>query len=150
MNADYDTHSFWRTRALLARTIDSEIQIQASERSYGFPRVNATFPVEAPPAHVALRLPVGQTARAARTHCSQRPLDMLRVAPAETAFSENFAVPDCPTVEVGFPPHFVIVPAMPPQMPSSATFWSWKTIFLDGREQDGKEHEWGCEWFYTL
>jgi hypothetical protein len=55
---------------------------------------------------------------------------MLIVAPLCVVVKENFAVPDCPVVEVGAPPHLVMAPAMPPQMPSSATFWSWKTIFL--------------------
>jgi hypothetical protein len=56
------------------------------------------------------------------------------VAPSSTALSENCADPDLPVVDVGAPPHFVMDPAIPPQMLSSATFSSWKTIFLDGRE----------------
>jgi hypothetical protein len=97
---------------------------------YGFVNVKATFPVLAPPTQVPDMLPVGHTARAARMHCSQRPLEMLMVAPESTALSANLAVPDWPVVDVGLPPHLVMVPAMPPQIPSSATFWSWKTMFL--------------------
>lgn len=46
------------------------------------------------------------------------------------AFKVNIAVPEEPVVEVGDPPHFVMAPAMPPHIPSSATFWSWNTILL--------------------
>lgn len=97
---------------------------------HGLSSVKVTSPVLAPPAHVAFILPVGQTALAARTHCSHRPLEMLIVAPLSTALSENCADPDFPVVDVGAPPHFVMAPAMPPHMASSATFSSWKTIFL--------------------
>lgn len=90
----------------------------------GLSSVKATLPLLAPPAHVALRLPVGHTALAARTHCSHRPLEMLIVAPSSTASSVNFAVPDCPVVDSGAPPHFVTDPAIPPQMASKATFSS--------------------------
>lgn len=51
--------------------------------------MKSTLPVEAPPAHVPLRLPVGHTALAARTHCSHRPLEMLIVAPEVAALSVN-------------------------------------------------------------
>lgn len=84
------------------------------------------------------KIPVGQTARAARTQPSHLPLLTLIVAPEETALSEKSAVPELPVVAVGEPPHFVMaftlrsqdegearanfdVP-IPPQMPSSATF----------------------------
>src|SRR3569833_2356330 len=52
------------------------------------------------------------------------------VAPASVARSTNLAVPDTPVVDAGLPPHFSIEPAMPPQMASSATVWSWKTMLL--------------------
>lgn len=84
---------------------------------------NATFPVEAPPTQVDLNVPVGQTARAARTQPSHLPLLMLIVAPAVTALRLKRAFPEEPVVEAGAPPHFVIAPAMPPHMASSATFW---------------------------
>lgn len=103
----------------------------------GLSKTKSTFPELAPPTHVAFRLPVGQTALAARTHCSHRPLDMLIVAPVSVGFSANLAVPDCPVVDVGAPPHLVMAPAIPPQMPSSATFSSWKTIFLSQCVRDG-------------
>jgi hypothetical protein len=109
-------------------------------------KVNATFPVEAPPTHVELKVPVGQTARAARTHPSHLPLLTLIVAPASTALSLNSAVPEEPVVDEGDPPQNSIVPrqvkksrrrrllsqiefviwyytpAIPPQIASSATF----------------------------
>jgi hypothetical protein len=34
----------------------------------------------------------------------------------------NCALPDVPVVAAGLPSHFVILPAMPPQIPSMATF----------------------------
>lgn len=92
--------------------------------------MNCTSPLLAPPKHVAVKLPVGHTALAARTHLSHLPLEMLMVAPSWTASSSNFAEPAWPVVLVGAPPHLVISPAMPPQMLSIATFSSWKTIFL--------------------
>jgi hypothetical protein len=73
-------------------------------------KVNATFPVEAPPTHVELKVPVGQTARAARTHPSHLPLLILIVAPASTALSLNSAVPEEPVVDEGDPPQNSIVP----------------------------------------
>jgi hypothetical protein len=85
-------------------------------------RENATFPVDAPPMQVDVKSPVGHTARAALTHPSHLPLLTLIVAPASTALSLNNAVPDDPVVDVGEPPHFVMAPAMPPHIPSSATF----------------------------
>lgn len=78
----------------------------------------ATFPVEAPPTQVDVNVPVGHTALAARTHPSHLPLLTLIVAPASTALRLNNAVPDAPEVDVGAPPHFVILPAMPPQIAS--------------------------------
>jgi len=88
------------------------------------------FPEVAPPMQVEVKAPVGHTARAARTQPSHRPLETLMVAPASVARSTNLAVPDTPVVDAGLPPHFSIEPAMPPQMASSATFWSWKTMLL--------------------
>jgi hypothetical protein len=73
--------------------------------------VKATFPVEAPPIQVELNVPVGQTARAARTHPSHRPLLTLIVAPASVTFNSNSAVPDELVVDVGAPPHLVMAPA---------------------------------------
>ena len=94
-------------------------------------RVNDTSPLVAAPTQVALRLPVGHTARAARTHSSHRTFDTLMVAPGVTASSVNKALPERPCVTAGEPAHFVVAdPAMPPQMASSATFWSWKTMCL--------------------
>ena len=90
--------------------------------SHGLASVKATLPVVAPPTQVPDTLPVGQTPRAARTHCSQRPLEMLMVAPASVVFRVNNAVPDFPVVVAGLPPHLVMLPAIPPQMASSATF----------------------------
>ena len=89
---------------------------------HGDSRMKLTSPDEAPPEHVPLILPVGQMARAARIHCSQRPLLMLIVAPLVVVVSVNFALPDWPTVLSGAPPHLVIEPEIPPQTASSATF----------------------------
>jgi hypothetical protein len=66
------------------------------------------------------------------THLSHRPFDILIVDPESVAVSVNFEVPDWPVVEVGFPPHFWIVPAMPPQMPRIATLVEWVSNALDG------------------
>jgi hypothetical protein len=71
---------------------------------------------------VELNVPVGQTALAARTQPSHLPLLMLIVAPDVTALRLKSAVPDEPVVDVGAPPHFVIAPAIPSHIPSSATF----------------------------
>lgn len=98
-----------------------------------FDSVKTTSPVLAPPAQVPDMEPVGHTAWAARTHCSQRLLEMLMVAPDVAASRVNLAVPDWPVVETGLPPHFWIEPAIPPQMLSSATFWSWDTMWLGAR-----------------
>ncbi len=89
---------------------------------HGLVSVKPTLPVVAPPTQVPETLPVGHTARAARMHCSHRPLEMLMVAPASVVFSVNSAVPDWPVVAAGLPPHLVMLPAIPPQMASSATF----------------------------
>lgn len=96
-------------------------------------RVNLRSPLVAPPRHVPDMLPVGQTDRAARTHCSQRSLEMLTAAPSLTGSRLNLAEPECPVVAAGAPLHLVSEPAMPPQMDSWATFWSWKTILLGDR-----------------
>ena len=74
--------------------------------------VKATLPLEAPPMQVELKLPVGHTARAARTQPSHLPLLTLIVAPETVVLSVKSAVPDEPVVEVGLPPHFVMVPAL--------------------------------------
>jgi hypothetical protein len=71
---------------------------------------------------VDVKSPVGHTALAALTHPSHLPLLTFIVAPATTALSLNNAVPDDPVVDVGAPPHLVIAPAIPPQIPNSATF----------------------------
>jgi hypothetical protein len=60
---------------------------------------------------VELNVPVGQTARAARTHPSHRPLLMLIAAPASVTFNSNSTIPGEPLVDVGAPPHLVIAPA---------------------------------------
>jgi len=95
-------------------------------------KVNCTSPpLVAPPRQVALRLPVGQTALAARTHCSHRFLVRAIVFPAPMALSVNSALPTRPWVMLGEPSQRCCAePAMPPQMESSAAFWSWKTMWL--------------------
>jgi hypothetical protein len=80
--------------------------------------VNWKLPTVAPPMQVEVRLPVGHTALAARTQPSQRPLETLSVAPDVKVLRTNSAVPDVPVVVAGEPPHFVIAPAIPPQMAS--------------------------------
>ena len=82
----------------------------------------ATFPVDAPPTHVELKVPVGHTALAVLTQPSHLPLLTLIVAPDVTALSWKSAVPELPSVELGAPSHFVIAPAIPPQILNSATF----------------------------
>jgi hypothetical protein len=72
---------------------------------------NAAFRVEAPSMQAHLNVQVGQTAQAARTQPSHRPLLTLMVLPAWVAFNSKGAVPDEPVVDVGAPPHFVIAPA---------------------------------------
>lgn len=72
-----------------------------------------------------------QAARAALTHPSQRPFEILIVAPASVAVRVNFAVPDAPVVVAGSPPQNSIVPAMPPQMLRMATLISWLTSVLN-------------------
>ena len=66
---------------------------------------------------------------------SQRPLEMLIVAPLTAGVIENLALPDTPVVDVGAPWHFWIVPAMPPQICSRATFTVWKSRALRGSKQ---------------
>lgn len=91
-------------------------------------------PVLAPPGHVAVyACPPVQTASADLMHCSQRPLEMLMVAPEDVGFSVNLASPDAPVVEVGLPWHFVMEPEMPPQMASRATFLLCVSMFLERR-----------------
>jgi hypothetical protein len=60
---------------------------------------------------VELNVPVGQTARAARTDPSHSLLLTLIVALEVVAFSLKSSVPDGPVVAVGFPLHLVIAPA---------------------------------------
>lgn len=96
----------------------------------GFSRTKATSPTVAPPRHVAERLPVGHTARAACTHSSHRTLEMLILAPSLRAVRVNLALPLRPTVVDGDPPHWDVEPDMPSQMASCAAFSSWKMIFL--------------------
>jgi hypothetical protein len=54
------------------------------------------------------KVPVGQTALAALTQPSQRPLLTLIVAPTVAAFREKRAVPEEPVVDVGAPPHLCL------------------------------------------
>lgn len=96
----------------------------------GFSRTKATSPTVAPPRHVADKLPVGHTARAAWTHSSQRTLEMLILAPSLSAVRVNLALPLRPTVVDGDPPHWDVEPDIPSQMASWAAFSSWKMIFL--------------------
>lgn len=121
-----------------SRSLIRSVKTSLPPNIYGDSRVKFTSPDEAPPEHVPLMLPVGQMARAARTHCSQRPLEILILAPFVAVVSVNLALPDCPVVASGAPPHLVIEPEMPPQMPSSATFWSWKTMLLRACQRPGR------------
>lgn len=57
---------------------------------------------------------------AAATHPSQRPL-VMSIVP-ETAFRLKMASPLLPVVDVGFPRHCSIVPAIPPQIERRATW----------------------------
>ena len=75
----------------------------------------------APPIHVLEKLPVGHVNCAAFTQRSHLPLLTLIVAPASVALRVKRDVPDRPVVDTGLPPHFWMVPAMPPQMPRIAT-----------------------------
>jgi hypothetical protein len=68
-----------------------------------------------PPKHVLVNVPVGHVASAARTQCSQRPLETVIVAPDTTGLSVNLEVPDAPTVDVGSPSQNSMDPAIPPQ-----------------------------------
>lgn len=61
---------------------------------------------------------------------SQRPLEMLMVSPLIAGVIEKRTLPDWPVVDVGAPWHFWIVPAMPPQIWSRATFEVWKSRAL--------------------
>ena len=58
---------------------------------------------------------------------------MLIVSPATTGLIVKRTLPDWPTVDVGAPWHFWIVPAMPPQICSSATLDVWKSSALRAR-----------------
>lgn len=88
------------------------------------------MPEVAPPRHVADRLPVGHTARAAWTHDSQRALEMSMVAPPLSAERTNRALPFWPIVVTGDPPQWLVLPDIPPQMASWAAFSSWKMMCL--------------------
>ena len=61
---------------------------------------------------------------------SHRPFEMLIVAPWSAAVIVNWTFPDVPVVVVGFPWQNSIVPAIPPQMASCATFTVWKSSVL--------------------
>lgn len=95
-----------------------------------FLSVNSTSPTVAPPAHTARRLPVGHLSRAARTHCSHFVFEMVICAPSTVVLRLKRAEPAWPTVVEGFPWQASTEPEMPPQMASSAAFWSWKTMWL--------------------
>lgn len=82
-----------------------------------------------------VKLPVGQMARAARTHCPHFRFEMVMDPPSDLGLSSNLAEPDRPVVSAGAPSQPVEEPAMLPQMESWATFSSWKTILLDGMHQ---------------
>lgn len=100
---------------------------------YASVKLNLTSPPGlAPPTHVELKLPVGHVNCAALTHLSHLPLLISIVAPACAASSVNFDVPDVPVVDAGAPPHFVIAPAMPPQIPRMATLVEWVSNLLVG------------------
>lgn len=93
--------------------------------------VNTTSPDVAPPRHVPVSVPVGHLSRAARTHSSQRRLEMLMVAPGVVAVRVNLALPRRPTVDDAPVAQRVVFllslpPARPPsQMASCAAFCSW-------------------------
>ncbi len=55
---------------------------------------------------------------------------MLIVSPLITGVIAKRTLPDWPVVDVGAPWHFWMVPAMPPQIWSSATFEVWKSSAL--------------------
>jgi hypothetical protein len=99
--------------------ISPQIQVRAIPyrvNYYWDVKLKFTLPVLAPPIHVLVNSPVGQVALAARIQPSQRPLETLIVAPATVVESLKRAVPELPVVEVGLPLHFVMAPAMPPQI----------------------------------
>jgi hypothetical protein len=87
----------------------------------GYVSENLTSPDDAPPRQVALRLPVGHTARAARTQPSHCSFEMLMEAPDWVVRRENFAEPLTPSVRDadGLPLQpWMSGPAIPPQMDS--------------------------------
>ena len=73
------------------------------------------LPVEEPPTQVLENVPVGQVARAARTHPSHLLFDILIAAPASSEIKANLEVPEAPTVDVGLPLQNSIAPAIPLQ-----------------------------------
>jgi hypothetical protein len=74
--------------------------------------------------HVLVNGEFPQTALAALTHPSQRPLVTSIVCPDVAAVRVNFAVPEAPVVVSGEPPHCSIFPAIPPQIERRATLMS--------------------------
>ena len=60
------------------------------------------------------------------------------VSPATTGLIVKRTLPDWPTVDVGDPWHFWIVPAMPPQIWRRATFDVWKSSALG--DEKVREH----------
>jgi hypothetical protein len=89
-----------------------------------------TSPSLAPPTHTASNGLSPHTALAALIHPSHLPLDTLIVAPATVVVRSNLAVPLAPLVLAGEPWHFVIAPAIPPQIASVATMISWESRVL--------------------
>jgi hypothetical protein len=78
----------------------------------------------APPIQVLVNGLSPHTALAALTQPSHLPLVMIMVVPAVATSRSKRAVPEIPVVDVGWPPHCSIVPAMPPQMERRATLMS--------------------------
>jgi hypothetical protein len=87
-------------------------------------REKSRSPLDAPPLHTPVKLPVGQMARAARTHCPHFRFDTVMDPPSNRGFSSNLAEPDCPVVFGGAPLQPVESPEMLPQMDSCAVFSS--------------------------
>lgn len=95
--------------------------------------VNPTSPLLAPPKQTPDMLPVGHTSRAARTHWTQRSLDMVMTPEGSRARSVKRAVPDRPVVSRGAPEQRVVAgapPSMPPQMASEAALSSCEMMCL--------------------
>jgi hypothetical protein len=98
---------------------------------YACTNAKSTFPAltAAPPMHVDLNGLSPHTALAALTQPSHLPFVMSIVCPWVAALSSNLASPEAPDVDVGWPPHCSMVPAMPPQIWRRATLilceFSW-------------------------